>query len=244
MQKDLVRLGREGDIKGIENLMTLRKVYSYQLGDAIIGYYGAGICRLDFTHWWLEHQDGGSVCNQVMRAVRAAADEAVVKTGGLSKCFYPDILDVFMKEGYLKGEDVLAAAIIAGDSKDVKKYVRKFDQLVKKYDPSQLSPGLSGFLSRERLLTLVREYWKRVETVEWERDSNIVGRLLARHRGIIFNATDDEDIGNQDVQLIIEKYNDEIWNVVEEENRDLELVALSFSTIPTTSIPSLPTTFS
>lgn len=213
----LMEMGRRGDVKELQTLIEDGFDTSYHLGAVFDGYYERGIHRPDFANLWLESWDDvEQCCTAIMTAVRIAANNALEKTCGVKKCFHSKILGFFLESGRLSPADILAAAIIAGDMKDVENRMKSFDAMSKRYTPSQLEPGLSGSLSKGRLMVLVEEYQKREMgslSINSERGSNAAGRLLARHRKLIFVSTGCYDVANKDLQAIIERYNAEVWDV-------------------------------
>lgn len=209
----------------MEAKKTKSEIHPLMLNEIIRRYYLEGVHQLGVIRYWLDNYYIETPLRPViMAAVRTTAKQEMKKVGEMGRVLHSDILDFFFENDHLRPEDMLAAAIIAGDAKDVEKWIGSFNKMVTKYSPSELEPGLSGALDEKRLKVLVKGFRKRMDEkyrsrsgpfmsmvgearamidVRTERRSNAVGRLLARHRGLVEDAA---------VHKIIKIYNDEIWN--------------------------------
>lgn len=224
METKLVELGRRGDVKEFRALTVKgwhRCKEEYYLRRIFEGYYQAGIHRPEFIDHWLSqdtYKDAEFIING---EVRYEAFRAVQENGGKSKCYHQEILDYLFGRGYISRQDMLLHAVRGGTKQDVERWLDDFSQL-KRYNLSEVEPCLSGFLNEECLRIIIEKGERKNPCYFFLRkiirETNSAGRILARHRGLIFITDRDDWVANAEHRAIIEKCNDEIWDTVEKES--------------------------
>lgn len=245
MEERLIELAKKGDFPNLRELEEEGKISLQNVYDILRNYYYYGAYDGRFMMFWFNaylkaigpHRnsyDRAALRRFVVVAVREKAYDVMKKRmkllteEGLSPhrldeslfhiVYRPDVLEFLFEKKCLNAGDMLACAIIGGDKKDATKWIAGFDAMAAEYTPSDLEPGLSGFLDKKSLIVLTKKCWEDSWWGDLERSSNVAGRLLARNRGLIFlSGMDRNTVDNKDLQAIIEKYNKEIWEVVTSE---------------------------